>query len=513
MKRLIVLCSVLMICSVAPGQTTSARIKFPTLGNHADEQATLLSIDDYSLPLKQNLCYFLSKPQVRTEPVLLPERDNPQAPDQTAAHFYGTVLHDAGKFRMWYYAVSNHRPGDLKLGPVCYAESADGIAWRKPILGQLEHRGSKQNNAISLPDSSTQGANVIKEEQEPDPQRRYKMVYTVLGKQMFTTRTATSPDGFTWTAGPLTHPDQFLEQASFYKHNGNYFINAHTYAWGNGGRLRGRQGYVWISPDFDRWIQEPAGALVLPEPAKSGWEERYDQVHLGVGAASFGNIVVGLYGLWHERGWGVGGTSCDFGLVVSHNGIHFREPVKSHVYLSSEEAAIAPVAGKNYPTILCQSSGILNVGDETRIYFGRWRNSEWPLEGDGSNYYGDIALATLPRDRWGALGLAGGNNSGSVWSAPITLPQEACEVTLNADAASAMRVEVADERFALLPEFSGDRSGVCTQPSGLKCPVQWPGAKFGQLAGRTIRLRVHLTKTTPEQPRLYAIYVTCIPKS
>ena len=26
------------------------------------------------------------------------------APDDLAAHFYGTMLHDAGKFRMWYYA-------------------------------------------------------------------------------------------------------------------------------------------------------------------------------------------------------------------------------------------------------------------------------------------------------------------------------------------------------------------------------------------------------------------------
>ena len=33
------------------------------------------------------------------------------------------------------------------------------------------------------------------------------------------------------------------------------------------------------------------------------------QVHLGVGAAGFGSVVVGLYGMWHQRGWGEGGTS------------------------------------------------------------------------------------------------------------------------------------------------------------------------------------------------------------
>ena len=38
------------------------------------------------------------------------------------------------------------------------------------------------------------------------------------------------------------------------------------------------------------------------------------------------------------------------------------------------------------------------------------------------NYYGEVALATLPRDRWGALGLYPGAEEGTVWSTPVTLP-------------------------------------------------------------------------------------------
>jgi hypothetical protein len=30
-----------------------------------------------------------------------------------------------------------------------------------------------------------------------------------------------------------------------------------------------------------------------------------------------------------------------------------------------QDSPVTPVAGKNYPTILCQANGILNVGDET----------------------------------------------------------------------------------------------------------------------------------------------------
>ncbi|MFL2540563.1 MAG: hypothetical protein ACJ0UT_01055 [Candidatus Latescibacterota bacterium] len=64
----------------------------------------LLAIDDISLPLRKNTCLYLSKPVVRQEPVLLPSPIESGAPDNLAANFYGTVLCDEGKFRMWYYA-------------------------------------------------------------------------------------------------------------------------------------------------------------------------------------------------------------------------------------------------------------------------------------------------------------------------------------------------------------------------------------------------------------------------
>ena len=48
---------------------------------------------------------------------------------------------------------------------------------------------------------------------------------------------------------------------------------------------------------------------------------------------------------------------------------------KGHVYIGGHDSPVTPAPGKDYPTILCQGHGILNVGDETRIYHGRWRNA------------------------------------------------------------------------------------------------------------------------------------------
>ena len=52
-----------------------------------------------------------------------------------------TVLQDGGRYRMWYCS-------GLQGGGLCYAESEDGFAWRKPHLGLIERDGSADNNLV-----------------------------------------------------------------------------------------------------------------------------------------------------------------------------------------------------------------------------------------------------------------------------------------------------------------------------------------------------------------------------
>jgi hypothetical protein len=504
----------ILLCLLAVTFTRSSTPLAASDSKGRDEQTgpsiVLLAIDEQSLPLLDNVALSLSKPMVRSEAVLTPERDDPNAPDQLAAHFYGTVLHDQGKFRMWYYGA--HRAGGRwkVKGQPCYAESDDGIHWTKPKLGQVEINRSKENNGIALVRQDTQGVTLIKDESDADPARRYKMVFQYMPKDYPTLKTAVSPDGIRWTTGGDLPAHEFREQASFFKHDGRYIVCGHTPSTDAAGNARGRQGFAWVSSDFDRWPVEQAESFFLPEPPPSPgyrWAQRFDQVHLGVGGASLGRVAVGLYGRWRERGWGEGGTSCDLCLVVSNDGIHFREPIPGAQFIGADEVSLPAVPGKHFPNLLTQGNGILNVGDETRIYFGRWRNSEWPLAGDGSNYYAEIGLATLPRDRWGALTLPPKTTAGSLWSAPIKFPKNVDRICLNAEGADGIRVEIGDENFELLPQFSGEKAGVCKQPVGLQCDVRWPIAGINDLAGKTVRLRVHLAKKTKD-PKLFAIYVT-----
>ena len=136
---------------------------------------------------------------------------------------------------------------------------------------------------------------------------------------------------------------------------------------------------------------------------------------------SLGNVLVGLTCIWHNHP-DFAKISGDLALVVSNDGMAFREPVKGHLFLAAEESPAPPVPGKDYRTVLCVGNSILNVGDETRIYHGRWRNVGVPTGTSVKDYYHEVALATLPRDRWGALALYADASQGSIWSRPSPCP-------------------------------------------------------------------------------------------
>ena len=496
---------------------------FPGLTAPVKGEALLLGIDNHLLPIKRNLSLYYSKPKVRLKPVLTPSRDDPNKPDYIATHFYGTVLHDEDKFRMWYYGVGKlETEKRILLGPTCYAESRDGIEWTKPNLNQVEYKGSRDNNAFDLPGVQMYGGHVIKDKEEPDPQRRYKMIYNLHNGTTWVFRSATSPDGIKWKVSEKDSVDKFIEISGFFKQGGMYYVHGQASGLSEGGHPHGRQGYAAVSANFDDWVTGFGEAFHIREPSNPkdrGGRKPYDQVHLGVGPASFGTVAIGLFGLWHNfpgdesrnipAAWfGHGKISADFGLTISNDGIHFREPVKGHVYLDRRDSPVTNEKGKNYPTILCQSgNGILNVGDETRIYHGRWRNAEY-----GEEYYAEVALATLPRDRWGALGLYPEESTrldkseGWVWSAPVMLPAGGCEVVLNADHPELMRVEISDASFNLLPGYSHTNSG-SPQEGSLDCVTSWSSGDLSALGGRQVRFRIHMRREGDSDPRLYAVYL------
>jgi len=135
--------------------------------------------------------FFQRKPTIHPESVLEPD----SFVDGAGAMCYGTVLRDNGIFRMWYQAW----PRDWKKGSysslIGYAESDDGLAWRKPKLGLVDYKGKgKDNNLIDIFGHSF----TVFIDPDASADSRYRATMFLNGKGGQGYYTAHSADGLKW---------------------------------------------------------------------------------------------------------------------------------------------------------------------------------------------------------------------------------------------------------------------------------------------------------------------------
>lgn len=104
-----------------------------------------LMLDSDTTTGRSGKIYFRQhKPRIHPEPVLGPDT----FADGAGTSIYGTVLRDGGRLRMWYQAWPKNWNGE-NAEFVGYAESDDGIVWRKPKLGLVDCNGL-DNNLVGL---------------------------------------------------------------------------------------------------------------------------------------------------------------------------------------------------------------------------------------------------------------------------------------------------------------------------------------------------------------------------
>ena len=111
----------------------------------------------------------------------------------------GSVIYDEEEqiFKIWYNTFGKKRNTDIREF-LCYATSKDGIHWEKPNLGVVEFRGSKANNIVL--EWCSWNHVVLKEPDDPDPNRRYKLAYWQShDRPRHGIWVAFSPDGLNWT--------------------------------------------------------------------------------------------------------------------------------------------------------------------------------------------------------------------------------------------------------------------------------------------------------------------------
>ena len=105
-----------------------------------------------------------------------------------------------------------------------------------------------------------------------NPRQEHGKVASKYGRPRSTLRTAISPDGIKWMSNTDYAKDVFAGHSSFYKFNGLFVVHAQALFPGENGLVGpngdgSRQGYAWVSADFDTWLEAPVQAFTLPEPA------------------------------------------------------------------------------------------------------------------------------------------------------------------------------------------------------------------------------------------------------
>ena len=211
-----------------------------------------LFLDDYAVEKMIGVKQTLHPPK-KCGPVLKPNRSIGETGIQSRSAPQWNP--EKGVWEWWYFG--NH---------IYYATSTDLEHWDTPSLGLYEWNGSKDNNIANDPegDQDKRLYHIIRDETDPDPQRRYKGLFSASDRYL-----GTSPDGFNWTmldVPPIPGSDE--SHFTFDEISGQYIAMVKQ------GTEWGRSVFLATSTDFDHFTDPE---LVF-HTDKIDWENRKTRV-------------------------------------------------------------------------------------------------------------------------------------------------------------------------------------------------------------------------------------------
>ena len=444
---------------------------------HVNEPVALgtrkqLLVDDYVIAETSGLARTLGKVTKRNggQPVF-------------DGNFYGTVLYDEGKFKLWYR-------GD----PYGYAESTDGLHFRR--ISKL----------VGLDPAHRNSASFYIDPHETDPAHRYKVCYAYL--RPHAAALAYSADGIHWKpynhGKPVTHRaadtyNQILwdEEARVYR----MFTRTDFRRPPDGLEVRGARDM--INPDIKadptnwRTVREwKFGKGVTDEVYRRQIYALTDWIYEGV---HFG--LMSVYEFIPKPGTPYDSRP-DLVKRHDHDVVNFYIGTTrgnamwdlSWVYADKPLIQRGPDSSFDKDMIY-PASEIITHDDTHWIYYNGY--PERHGVGDRGKY--GIGLATLKLDRF--IGRrASGEQPGSLVTRPFKLAGTKLQLNVSATAGR-IRVEVLDAQRNPLPGFSGSAAPWQPAVDSLRWQPQWK-TNLAPLRGKLIRLRFQL-----ENASLYAFQI------
>lgn len=383
---------------------------------------------------------------------------------------YATFLEDNGLFRCWY----EHGTG------LSYAESDDGVTWRKPHLGLHAFNGSTDNNLL---DVYMHGASVFIDAGAP-PTERYKMVGCLWTEQERAVLGAVSPDGLHWThlPEPVLQPQHADTQniCSVDAASGQYVL----YTRQTDGAMQRRGVNRAVADDFRRFA--PSVPVMESHPLDPPDWDLYCNGYTRWPDAEAHVMRLSMYRHTSDL--------VEIHLATSRDGVIWHRP----------RGRVPWIAGSSYPApypSMYACAGLLRTGrGEWSTYVGAspCAHNE-PAE--RQQRPAGILRARMREDGFMSLSSDG---PGECWTIPFTLRADTIRLNVNTRYAGYVRAE-------LLASAGGHTGGAVGSEeviagysladslpiSGdhLDAPLTWQGGSaLHALRGRTVRLHLELCK-------------------
>lgn len=447
------------------------------------------------------------------------------APWEGSGSGYHSVFKDGDKYRMYYksWQLTVTAPGKVNTGEhplfTCYAESDDGIHWRKPELGLHEFKGSKANNIV-IPKGMMGKVNpdgghpAVFKDDNPNaaPDAKYKAILRSNSpKGLLALK---SPDGLHWS--PMADAPVITDGA---------FDSQNLAFWdANSGVYRAYWRYFTEgTTDEKNW--KPSGLRAIRTATSRDfihWENQHDLTYVdSPGEALYTNqvkpyhraphLLIGFPTRYVERGWSESTRALperEHREWRSKASDRYGMAITEGLFMASRDGVKFKRWNEAFLPPGIERPGTWNYGHQYIAWHAVETKSalegapnELSLYATGSYWTGkssELRRYTLRLD--GFVSIHAPMSGGELITKPFTFTGKSLTMNFASSVAGGIRVEIQDAKGKPVPGFTLADSEEHFGDSIQRTVVWKNGTDVSSLAGKTVRLRFAL-----KDADLYAI--------
>lgn len=407
---------------------------------------------------------------------------------------YGSVIYDESEslYKAWYQINASGNS-------VAYATSVDGLNWDYPNVGLIEYSDSAtspntNNNMLfrGLGFRSLLTPSVIKDNSDPDPARRYKMVYFDSTAEGITgvggAFTGTSPDGIHWTRTTTpAAPELYVQRTEQSTHDvlelmydsqkQKYVIYSKGYD-RTGNANDHRQIVRTESSDFINWS--------TPEVVLRHDNTLLDPQSYGSAVFEYEGVYIMPLRIYHNTGRADGqrgDRTIDVQLAASRDGINWTRVADKETFME-----LGPVGAWDDGIIMPYRP--FQKDGQIKIYYHGWNGPHENPDGTPVSRVATVGLATLDAGRFVAMATDTGapDSEGSIITESFVMGEDGLFINADLGSNGSIRVALLDEDLNEISGFT-DLASVLTRANELYYEVSYEGEGLTSLEGQSISAR------------------------